>query len=449
MLGESQLGTALDMFGWTAIPKDWSFDLLGNRCVIRRGSSPRPAGDPKFFGDGSIPWIKIGDATKAGGRYIESTDEFVNEEGAKRSVRIPPGSLIIANSGVSLGFAAITRIEGCIHDGWLLTTDFQGIDRDYLYYCINLVTHKIRSFADGTTQPNLNTDIARRLLVPMPPIQEQRAIASLLGALDDKIELNRQINETLEAMARLFFKDWFVDFGPTRAKAEGRPTYLAPDLWALFPDALDDDDKPVGWEISTIGQEVRVVGGSTPSTKELAYWDGDFCWATPKDLSTLKSPVLLNTERRITQTGVSQISSGLLATGTVLLSSRAPIGYLAINQMPTAVNQGFIAMVCEGRLSNVFVWLWTQANIETILQKANGSTFLEISKTNFRPITVIIPDMLIRNAFDEIVQPLYKQIVGNEQESETLAQTRDLLLPELMSGKIRLRDAEKLVEKVA
>jgi type I restriction enzyme S subunit len=253
------------------------------------------------------------------------------------------------------------------------------------------------------------------------------------------------MNETLEAMARLFFKDWFVDFGPTRAKAEGRPPYLVPELWSLFPDALDDDDKPVGWEVSTIGHEVRVVGGSTPSTKEPAYWDGELCWATPKDLSSLKAPVLLKTERRITQAGISQISSGLLPIGTVLLSSRAPIGYLVISQVETAVNQGFIAMVCEGMLSNIFVWLWTQANMDAVHQKANGSTFQEISKANFRPIPVVVADPPVLRAFDEIAQPLYKQIVANEQESRALAQTRDLLLPKLMSGEIRLREVEKIV----
>ena len=287
------------------------------------------------------------------------------------------------------------------------------------------------------------------LYVDCLPLKEQRGIASLLSAIDDKIDLNDRSNEALEAMARLFFKDWFVDFGPTRAKAEGRPPYLATELWSLFPDALDDDDKPLGWEVSTIGQEVRVVGGSTPSTKEPTYWDGELCWATPKDLSSLKAPVLLNTERRITHAGISQISSGLLPTGTVLLSSRAPIGYLVISQVETAVNQGFIAMICEGRLTNVFTWLWTQASMDAIHQKANGSTFQEISKSNFRPIPVIVADPPILRAFDEIAYPLYKQIVANEQESRTLTQARNLLLLKFMSGEISLREAEKLVEAVA
>ena len=302
--------------------------------------------------------------------------------------------------------------------------------------------------AIGATMPNLNEGIIRAFPFVLPPPRGQRSIASLLSALDDKIELNRQTNATLEAMARALFKDWFVDFGPTRAKAEGRAPYLAPHLWDLFPDALDDEDKPLGWEISTIGQEVQVIGGSTPSTKEPAFWGGCINWATPKDLSSLQTPVLLETARTITESGMEKISSGLLPIGSVLLSSRAPIGYLAVSEIPVAINQGFIAMVCQKRLSNLFVWLWTGENMEAILQKANGSTFQEISKSNFRPLPVVIASNTLHKAFDSIASPLYIKLAQNEQESRTLAQTRDLLLPKLMSGEIRLREAERVVEAV-
>jgi type I restriction enzyme S subunit len=275
-------------------------------------------------------------------------------------------------------------------------------------------------------------------------------IADLIGPLDDKIELNRQTNETLEALARAIFKDWFVDFGPTRAKAEGRPPYLAPELWELFPDALDDEDKPVGWAISEIGKEVKAVGGATPSTKQPAFWaGGEHNWATPKDLSKIQSPVLLRTDRQITDAGVEKIGSGLLPVGTVLLSSRAPIGYLAIAEEPTAVNQGFIAMVCNKRLTNLFIFFWCEQNLDYIKGIAGGSTFAEISKKVFRPMAVVVPESKCILAFDEIVRPLYNKIVSNTKENETLAQTRDLLLPKLMSGEIRLRDGEKLVEDAA
>jgi type I restriction enzyme S subunit len=298
--------------------------------------------------------------------------------------------------------------------------------------------------AIGATMPNLNEGIIRSFPLVLPSLAEQQVISSLLSAIDDKIELARRMNETLEAMARAIFKDWFVDFGPTRAKAEGRAPYLAADMWSLFPAHLDDKGKPEGWELSTIGAEVEVVGGSTPSKTQPAFWDGEINWATPKDMSSLRCPVLLETDRKITQAGLRGISSGLLPAGTVLLSSRAPIGYLAIAEIPVAINQGFIAMRCNKRLSNVHVWLWTGASMDLILQKANGSTFQEISKSNFRPIPVLVPPAPIRSAFDGLVCPLYERIIANERETRTLAKTRDLLLPKLMSGEIRVREAGAL-----
>ena len=289
-----------------------------------------------------------------------------------------------------------------------------------------------------------------KYVLALPPLPEQRAIAHILGTLDDKIELNRRRNQTLEAMARALFKDWFVDFGPVRAKMEDRAPYLPTDLWNLFPDRLDDEGKPEGWRRSTIGSEVAVCGGSTPSTKKPIFWEGgEYHWATPKDLSALKFPVLLDTDRKITDAGIEKISSGLLPVGTVLLSSRAPIGYLAIAEVQTAINQGFIAMKCDGNLPNVFVLFWCRENMDVILGNANGSTFQEISKSNFRPIPVIVPPELILNAFQERTGPLYRHIVENERESRTLAQLRDTLLPKLISGELRIADAETLMEERA
>jgi type I restriction enzyme S subunit len=320
-----------------------------------------------------------------------------------------------------------------------------NLNPHFLKYVLLAEREALLMFAVGSVHQTIYFPEAKAFHVCMPDRRAQDSIVEVLGALDDKIELNRRMNETLEAMARAIFKDWFVDFGPTRAKMEGRAPYLAADIWPLFAANLDGEGKPEGWTTSTIGQEVEVVGGSTPSTKEAAFWGGHISWVTPKDLSSLSTPVLLSTERQITEAGLSQIGSGLLPAGTVLLSSRAPIGYMAIAQIPVAVNQGFIAMICKKRLSNVFVWLWTQANMETVHQNANGSTFQEISKANFRPIevTIAIPEIL--RAFDETARPLLDRIVANEKENRTLAATRDFLLPRLMSGEVRVRDAEKLV----
>src|SRR5262249_53566070 len=148
----------------------------------------------------------------------------------------------------------------------------------------------------------------------------------------------------------------------------------------------------------------------------------------------LSDPVLLSTERRITNLGLQQISSGLLPTGTALMSSRAPIGYLAITEVPVAVNQGFIAMICDGRLPNHYVLHWARESMDVIVSRANGTTFLEISKFDFRTIDAVIPSPQVLKQFVDVLEPLHRQVVANLTEARPLAALRDTLLPKLISG---------------
>ena len=324
----------------------------------------------------------------------------------------------------------------------------------YLYYFFNsaLGLYHLDTIRRQVAVAGITGSDLTNLDIPVPPLPEQRAIAHILGALDDKIELNRRMNETLEAMARALFKSWFVDFDPVRATMAGRDTGLPSHLADLFPDRLVDSELwkiPEGWEVRALGDVAEVVGGTTPSTKQAEYWKGGtHCWATPKDLSALTMPVLLDTERKITDVGLQRIGSGLLPPGTVLLSSRAPIGYLAIAEMPVAINQGFIAMLPRERVSNQFLLRWSEAFHDEIVNHANGSTFLEISKSNFRQIPVVTPNESIMRTYGALASSLHKRVVSNEHLSRALAALRDALLPKLISGEIRLRDGDKQAKVV-
>ena len=382
------------------------------------------------------------------------------EEGEDERYGVRDGDLIVCEGGEP-GRCAVWReqvpdmkIQKALHR----IRPKVGLNNYYLFYWFMLAgrTGWLEPFFTGTTIKHLTGKALNELEVPLPPIEEQRAIAHILSTLDDKIELNRKQNETLEAMARALFKAWFVDFEPVRAKLEGRwqrgqslPA-LPAQLYDLFPDRLVESELgeiPEGWRHSTIGEEVTVCGGSTPSTKEPEFWEGgQHCWATPKDLSALKFPVLLDTDRKITDAGLAKISSGLLPVGTVLLSSRAPIGYLAIAEVPTAINQGFIAMKCDGALPNVFVLPWCRESMDAIVGNANGSTFQEISKSNFRPIPVVVPSEPVLASFTQSADSLYRQMAENERESRSLAQLRDTLLPKLISGELRIPDAEAFLK---
>ncbi len=410
--------------------REWIDTTIGEQVVLQRGidiTKPEQR-------SGTVPVISSGG--------VSSYHDTPAASG--------PG-VILGRKGV-VGSVYFVASDYWPHDTTLWVKDFRGNDRRFVYYFFKWMAPRIAMMDVGSANPTLNRNHVHPIEIRWPPVPEQRAIARILGTLDDRIELNRRMNETQEGIARALFKSWFVDFDPVRAKAEGRETGLAPEIDALFPDGFEDSELgeiPRGWKIATIGELAEVIGGSTPSTKEPAYWDGGiYHWVTPKDLSGLSAPVLLDTERRITEAGLSQIGSGLLPKGTVLLSSRAPVGYLAVAEIPVAINQGFIAMKPKNGVSNLYLMIWASAAHEEIISRANGSTFLEISKSNFRPIPLCAPPSAVMQVFDEQARPLFERIVACERASRTLAAIRDALLPKLMSGELRVQEAERLVGAV-
>jgi type I restriction enzyme S subunit len=460
-----------------AIPSGWKATTLGE--IVRRGGghvqtgpfgSQLHASDYVAVGVPTIMPVNIGD-----NRLVEDGIARVSESDADRLSRhrVRAGDIIYSRRG-DVERRALVLPE---QEGWLCGTGCLkirlgsgGVDPYYASYFLGhpdirtwIVRHAI-----GATMPNLNTSIMEAVPFLVPPLDDQRAIACILGSLDDKIELNRRMNRTLEEMARAIFKSWFIDFDPVHAKAAVRRQHpkwtddqvsraacpkLKPEIARLFPDSFEDSDLgevPKGWAVKTIGDLAEIVGGSTPRTTEAAFWEGGtHAWATPKDLSKLSVPVLLETERQITDDGLAQISSGLLPVGTVLLSSRAPIGYLAIAEVPLAINQGFIAMKPRLGVPNLYLLFWARSAHDEIVSRANGSTFLEISKSSFRPIPLIAPPPEVFAAFERLAKPLFARLVSSEHESRTLAALRDALLPKLISGELRVPDAERIAARCA
>ena len=471
---ESIIPFLVEARDWSRLPKSFHQEIERTHVVLS-DSSERCAGsswDEGTLADAcrAIDYGLTASATinKTGSKFLRITDivsgsidwntvpYVVADAQTTRKYRLHDDDIVIARTGASTGCSSyIKSPPPSVFASYLVRLQpkpkFDGRFLSY-YLKSDMFWAYIRGvLGDKSAQPNASASTMTQAPLTFPrDIDEQRAIAHILGTLDDRIELNRRMNETLEAMAHALFKSWFVDFDPVRAKLEGRDPGLPKPLADLFPNRLVDSEAgeiPEGWEVSRIGDELNVVGGSTPSTKEPSYWNcGEHNWATPKDLSKISSPVLLETNRKITDAGANKISSGLLPAGTVLLSSRAPIGYIAVAEAPTAINQGFIAMVCNKRLPNLYVLFWCQDNLDHIKGISGGSTFAEISKKAFRPIRVTVPSHEVLSAYQFIARPLFRRLVENVKEVATLAQTRDLLLPKLISGTIRLNDVETYVK---
>lgn len=375
-------------------------------------------------------------------RILEEDVPRVNETDAERLTRyrLRAGDILFGRKG-QVERRALVRDE---EEGWLEGSDCirlrfldDHIDPVFVSYVLGTRAYRdwIVRNAQGATMPSLNQEIIGRILLPLPPHDEQRAIGHLLSEFDDKIQVNYRINDVLEEISRSLFKSWFIDF--EFPNEEGKP-YRSSGGELVYDDRLQRRI-PSGWEVSEIGKEIEVGGGTTPDTTDSRFWEGGHInWATPKDLASLAAPVLIHTGRRITSQGLAAIGSRQYPSGSLLMSSRAPIGYLAITVIDTAVNQGMMAMNCRGYLSSYFMINWCRFNMEKIESMANGTTFKEISKSTFRRIPIAIPSKSTLSLFDGVAESIYSKIALNVKEAESLAAIRGALLPELISGRIRV-----------
>jgi type I restriction enzyme S subunit len=405
--------------------------------------------------EGGIPILKSGDISNS---RVNTSSEFriAPDISSKYKRSILKGGEVLITLVGNPGIVAIASsdVEGFNVARAVGVLDvIRGVDRRFFSYALQgrEAQQQINSLLNTTVQATLNLSDLKKIELPVPLLPDQKAIAHILGTLDDKIELNQKMNQTLEEIAKTIFKSWFVDFDPVRAKAEGRSTGLPTEISDMFPDELVDSEIgeiPKGWEVKTISDLADCLGGATPSTKNPDFWDGgDLTWTSPKDLSKLESIHLLKTDRKITELGLKKISSGLLPVGTVLLSSRAPVGYLALTTEPTAINQGYIALKPVSGVSNYFLLNWCDSNLEQIKNRASGTTFAEISKSAFRPIPAVSPSRELMTKFHEFVEPIYERMLCASKEVETLSNLRDTLLPKLISGELRIPDAEKFLEE--
>ncbi len=375
-----------------------------------------------------------------------SAPSFTNEEDYQKRIKraAPKAGDIVFTREAPMGEVCMIPegLKCCLGQRQVLLRPKSDVNGQYLFWALQspYVQQQIAwNEGTGSTVSNVRIPVLKALNIPR--IGNEDMVAKSLSDIASKMALNTQTNQTLEQMAQAIFKSWFVDFDPVKSKMNGeQPEGMDAATASLFPEKLvSDTGLPEGWKLSEIGDEVAVVGGGTPSKKNDDFWvGGHIHWTSPKDLSGVQDKVLLDTASKLTEAGLKKVSSGLLPVDTVLLSSRAPVGYLALAKVPLAVNQGYIAMRCEKALPPEFVLQWCVHRMDEIKQRASGSTFAEISKKNFKPISVVVPSEDVLNAYQKLVKPLYDAITSNVRQSEQLSNLRDTLLPKLLSGQLDL-----------
>ncbi|MBN3944973.1 MAG: restriction endonuclease subunit S [Nostoc sp. NMS7] len=315
--------------------------------------------------------------------------------------------------------------------------------------------HEMVSHSEGSTVSHINMSDIRNLKIPhLPPLPEQKAIAHIIGILDDKIELNREMNQTLEAMAQAIFKSWFVDFDPVRAKMEGRqPAGMDAATAEFFPDEFEESALgiiPKGWRVATLSESCEsIYSGGTPSTNNLEYWNGNIAWLSSGE--TRKKFIDI-TEKTITSLGVTNSSTRLAKSGTTVIASAGQgntRGQTSLLMIDSYINQSIVALKANPNIiSDMYLFFNLAQRYQEFRQISDShSSRGSLTTKLLAQLKIIITSNKQILIFDKIVKPNIYKILSNLTESRTLASIRDTLLPKLLSGEIRVKEAEKIAAK--
>ena len=369
----------------------------------------------EYYENGSIAWITPKDLSTFRGRYILRGERNITEIGLKScSTQLLPKNTVLFSSRAPIGYIAIAENELCTNQGFKSVIPNENTDPLFLYYLLKYNKNKIESMGSGTTFKEVSGNTMKNILVSVPrdkKVQEQ--ISSILGAIDNKIESNEKINNNLEQQAEALFHSLFVE-----------------------------NVNPV-WKEGVLSDLGTVVAGGTPSkTKPEYYSEKGIAWITPKDLSLNKSKFISHGEIDISELGFSKSSAIKMPTGTVLFSSRAPIGYIAIAANEVTTNQGFKSVVPNENIGTAFMYYLLKFLLPTIEGMASGSTFKEISGAGMKSVPVVIPDNETIDKFNAFCTPIFKQQEVLEVENSRLVDIRDALLTKLMAGDLDVSGIE-------
>ena len=395
-------------------------------------------------------------------RFIRSDFDFMKATATEREIQrftLRAGDVVFTKDSErhdDIGVPALVRDDVdnlvCGYHLAMLRPLHNSTLGSYLFYAMQIgnVQNQFRAYANGVTRFALRKNDILRVEIPLPSLPKQQAIAHVLGSLDEKIEANRCMNETLEAIAQTIFKDWFVDFGPVRAKQANRRQFLPQHILSLFPDRLVDSEIgkiPNGWKVGQFMSFFELLSGGTPRTSESRFWNGQIPWASIADLKS-NGTWLNQTQKCITEQGLDNSSAKLLPKGATIITVRGTVGRVAIAGKEMTTNQSCFALRALPEISEFWVYLQLLFFVGVLKSNAHGSVFDTITKKTFKQLLISSPPIELIREFHKVVSNIFERILINDQEIETLSEIRDTLLPKLILGELRIPDAEKLLEEV-
>jgi type I restriction modification DNA specificity domain protein len=421
---------------------EWKRYKLGELLRVKHGWAFKG----EFFSDTGVQSILTpGNFYESGGfKANPLKDRFYSGDYPKEYL-CSKGDLVVAMTEQAAGLLGSTAIvpedNRYLHNQRIgLISCNESLNKDFAYYLFmtQSVRQQISRSASGTKVKHTSPEKIYDVQVDIPKIQTQKNIAIFLSSLDKKIQINNQINQELEAMAKTLYDYWFVQFdfpdqNGNPYKSSGGKMVYNPELKREIPE---------GWGVEKLDDLGTIVGGSTP-TKSISdnFTKGGegYSWITPNDLSNNKgNKFIKNGEIDVTVRGLKDASLKLYPEGTVLMSSRAPVGYLAIATKELTTNQGFKSFIPDKKYDKNYIYYTLQNCLKVIEQNASGSTFKEISATVLKDITIIQPNLDIVKKFEEKVSSINSYIKVKEEQNQELIQLRDWLLPMLMNGQVKM-----------
>ena len=389
--------------------------------------------------------IKLGDVIDfKNGKSVKKSDGIIPIYGGNGILGYTDKSnfshtIVVGRVGAYCGSIHVEDNSCWVSDNAIAGVPKEGQDLTYLYYVLKSLN--LNSNQIGSSQPLITQSMLKDMVVDIEiDIEKQKKIANSISIIDQKIQINNQINQELEAMAKTLYDYWFVQFdfpdqNGNPYKSSGGKMVYSPELKREIPE---------GWGVEKLGDLGTIVGGSTP-TKSISdnFTKGGegYSWITPNDLSNNKgNKFIKNGEIDITVRGLKDASLKLYPEGTVLMSSRAPVGYLAIATKELTTNQGFKSFIPDKKYDKNYIYNTLQNCLKVIEQNASGSTFKEISATVLKDIKVLQPNLEIVKKFEITVSSINNYIRDNEVQNQELTQLRDWLLPMLMNGQVKVQD---------
>jgi len=424
----------------------WTQKHLGEICRFQAGDAFGKSEQGRQTGD--HPFIKVSDMNLSGNElYIANANNWVTDDESHTNYRLhPKDAVVFAKIGIALTYNRRRRLTRptVIDNNMMSAMCLPGIKHTWFYYLLSTLDFNLIS--SGSALPYLTVKDLSRISVEVPPPQDQEAIGCILGALDDKIELNRRMNETLETIARAIFKDWFVDFGPIRAKADDQKPYLESATWSLFPNRIDDQGKPEGWEVQTIDSFAEQVAmGPFGSSIKVATFvpdgipviSGQHLWGIQLEDSDFNF---------VTETHASQLQRSNVQRGDVVFTHAGSIGQACYipdtsRYARYIISQRQFYLRCNrATMSPIYIVYYfnTPEGQHKLLANTSSTGVPSISRpvSNLRQITLVVPPIQLLNIFDDLIRPLHRTISYNLEQSRALETTRDFLLPKLISGEI-------------